>query len=86
MYCLIWSFHFLIPYTDQAVQLKLSNTVTRTRTCSTFNFSSSLFSRNGRIETIQAMIVSDNRQVTLDRFLAEIALIDGTGGKSHDHN
>ena len=54
-------------------------------TCSTFTFSSILFSRNGLIETIQAVIVSDNRRVTLDRFQAEIALFDGSGGKSHDH-
>ncbi len=78
--------HFIYthPYTGQAVELTLSNTVTRTRTCSTFNFSSSIFSRNGRIETIQAVIATDNRRVTLDRFQAEIALFDGNGDKFHD--
>ena len=61
--------------------MELTVSATVTRTCSAFTFSnSSLFSRNGRIETIQAVIVSDNHQVTLDRFLAEIALFDGSGG------
>ena len=69
--------------TDQTEELTFSATVTRM--CSTFNFLNSLFSRNGRMETIQAVIVSDNHRVTLDRFQAEIALFDGSGGKSHDH-
>ncbi len=60
------------------MELTLSAAVTRT--CSIVTFSSSLFSRIGRIETIQAVIVPDNRQVTFDRFQAEIALFDGSGG------
>ncbi len=65
------------------MELTLSAAVTRT--CSTFAFLSDLFYRNGLIETIQAVIVSDNRRVTFDRFQAEIALFDESGGKSHDH-
>ncbi|XP_064385443.1 uncharacterized protein LOC135334236 isoform X4 [Halichondria panicea] len=59
----------------ETVELTLFAAVTRT--CSIVTFSSNLFSRNGRIETIQAVIVPDNRRVTLDRFQAEIALFDG---------
>ena len=70
--------------TDQtAMDLRLSATVKRI--CFSFTFSNNLFSRNGRMETMQAVIVSDNRRVTLDRFQAEIVLFDGSGGKSHDH-
>ncbi len=68
----------VLPCTDETVELTLSATVTHA--CSIVNFSSDLFSRNGLIETIQAMIVSDNRRVTLDRFQAEITLFDGSGG------
>ncbi len=74
------------PYKDDTVELTLSPTVTRT--CSNFTFLNSLFSRNGRIETIHAVIVSDNRRVTFDQFLTEVALFNGSGGKlinSHDH-
>ncbi len=65
------------------MELTLSAAVTRT--CSTFTFLNSIFSKNGRIETIQAVIVSDNHRVTLDRFQAEIALFNGSGGELHNH-
>lgn len=52
-----------------------------TMTCGLLAFPSSLFSKNGRVETVKVVIVSDNRRITLRRSHAEVTLFSGIGSK-----
>ncbi len=66
-------------YSDNNTELLLSET--NGKACAIFSFPSDLFTRNGRIEQVQVVIMSDNHRVTLDRSHTEIALFNGNNSE-----
>ncbi len=66
---------------DDFKELSLSEIVRRN--CSFFVFSptSNRFTRNGRTETVRAVILSNNRRVILDRSHTEVVLFDNSNGE-----